>query len=218
MRIYVNEQEEQMEFPPGASLRDIMSCIGKKIAHADGVITRIRVNGQEVDEDENGDYPGIAIGEIDSLDLRTGSPWEVACRSISDAINYLGNLNPGIKKTADLFRVGEEATAHVQYGLCVEGINWFLQVLEGVRQVTGLDYQQIPFSGLPIQSHIEKLEQTIRGMWSAQSDKDWIMLSDLLEYELLPAMETWKEILPLMEGKVKKEKGGTKNIGITQNQ
>lgn len=218
MRIYLNQQEEQMEFPPGASLSEVMGCISQKIAHENEVITHVRVNGQEVDEDENGNYPGVSIGEIDSVELQTGSAREIACRSLSDAVSYLGNLNPGIKKTAELFRVGEEAEAHVQYGLCVEGIKWFLHILEGVKQVQGLDYQEILFSGPSIQSHIEKLEQTIRDMWKAQSDRDWIMLSDLLEYELFPVMEAWKEILPLLGARINKVTGGTREVETPQKQ
>ena len=91
------------------------------------------------------------------------------------------------------------AKAHDQYGLCIEGVNWLTLVLKGVGQVMGLDYQNIVSNKASVQSYIENLEHIIREMLTAQSDEDWVMLSDLLEYELLPLMEVWKEILPSIE-------------------
>ena len=57
---------------------------------------------------------------------------------------------------------------------------------------------------------MENLEHNIREMWNAQQEEDWIMLSDLLEYELLPMMEGWKEILPLIEEAAENLGTGTK--------
>jgi len=38
-------------------------------------------------------------------------------------------------------------------------------------------------------------------MLHVQEEEDWIMLADLLEYELIPLLEEWKSILPLLKEK-----------------
>jgi hypothetical protein len=199
MRIYVDELEEKMEFPPGVSLGEIIDQLCNQKIFQDRVISHVRVNGQELVEDENGLFPDVPGGEIDSLELQTELSREMAYQGVLDARNYLERLTPGIEKTAELFRLGEDAKSHGQYALCMEGINWFTQVLEGARQVMDLDYQKIVFNRVSVHSYIENLEHIISEMLTAQSDEDWVMLSDLLEYELLPIMEGWKEILPLIE-------------------
>jgi len=199
MRITIDQREEKMELSRGFSLGDILDRIWGERIPDDRVITHIRVNGEELLEDENGVYPDFPGDEIDSLDLQTGLSREMARRGLSDARHYLERLNPGIEQTAELFRVGEDAKAHDQYGLCMDGINWFIQIVEGARQVMGLDYGGIFLNKVSVQSYMENLEHNIREMWNAQQEEDWIMLSDLLEYELLPMMEGWKEILPLIE-------------------
>ncbi len=199
MRITIDQREEKMELSHKFFLGDILNRIWDERIPDDRVITHIRVNGEELLEDENGVYPDLPGDEIDSLDLQTGLSKEMAYRGLSDAKDYLEKLNPGIEQTAELFRVGEDAKAHGQYGLCMDGINWFIQIVEGARQVMGLDYGSIFFNKVSVQSYMENLEHNIREMWNAQQEEDWIMLSDLLEYELLPMMEGWKEILPLIE-------------------
>jgi len=41
-------------------------------------------------------------------------------------------------------------------------------------------------------------------MHSAQIDQDWVMLSDLLEYELIPIIENWINIIPSFQEEIKK--------------
>jgi hypothetical protein len=64
--------------------------------------------------------------------------------------------------------------------------------------------KEIPVNQVSVQSTIENLEQIICQMLKAQSDEDWVLLSDLLEYELLPSIESWKEILPEIEKTARK--------------
>jgi len=208
MRIYVDKQEEKIEVPPESSLGEIIDRICSQRVSEDRVITHIRVNGQEFLEDENGLYPDVPGNEIDSLELQTGLSEEMANQGLSDARDYLERLNPGIEKTAELFRLGEDSKALNQYGRCMDGINWFIQILEGTRQVMGLDYQRILFNKVSVQSYVENLEENIREMLNAQCDEDWVMLSDLLEYELLPIMEGWKEILPLIQEAARSREAG----------
>ncbi len=170
----------------------------------------MKVNGQELLEDENGLYPDLQSDEIESLELKTGLPADMAHQGLDDAGDYLQKLNPGIEKTAELFRLGEASKANEYYAHCVDGINWFIHVLEGVRQVMKLNFQDLSFKGEPVQSHVEKLQQIIRQMWSVQVEEDWVMLSDLLEYELLPIMEAWKGILPLIERAARNSRKGVK--------
>jgi hypothetical protein len=199
MKIYVDRREEDADLPSGLSLSEIIDRISSKSISSERVITKIRVDGKELLEDENGLYPDLNGDEIDSLEFQTGLPKEMAHQGLHDARIYLEKLNPGIGRTAELFRLGEEAKANEQYGRCIDGINWFIRILEGVRQVIGMNFQGMAFKEETVQSRIRKLQETIRGMWSAQLDEDWIMLADLLEYELLPIMEEWKEILPVIE-------------------
>ncbi len=203
MRIYVDRQRENVDFPPGLSLWEIIDRITSQGISDNRVITHIKVNGQELLEDENGLYPDMGSDEIDSLELETSLPREMAHQGLEDARKYLQKLNPGIEKTAELFRLGEESKANAHYGHCIDGINWFMQILEGVRQVLGLNFQGISFKGKSVQVYIQKQQEIIRQMWRVQVEEDWVMLSDLLEYELLPIMEAWKEILPLLEEKAR---------------
>jgi len=211
MRIYVDQLEQELDLHPGLSLGEIIDKLCTQKIAEDRVITHVRVNGQDVVEDENGLFPDMPSGAIDSLELKTELSRDMVFQGVSDAKTYLEKLIPGIEKAAELFRVGEETKAHDQYGLCMEGLNWLIQVLKGVQHIMGLDYREMAFNRVSVQSYIENLEHIVREMLTAQSDEDWVMLSDLLEYELSPILTGWKEILPLIEGAARKADEGARH-------
>jgi len=167
MRVCVDDLEEKMEFPPGFSLGEIINQLCTEKISQDRVITRVRVNGEELAEDESGLFPDVPGGEIDSLELETEHSFETGYRGIVDAKEYLKKLTSGIQETAELFRTGEEKRAHNRYALCMEGINWFIQILEGARQVMGLDYGTMVFNRVSVDSYIENLQHIIGEMLSA---------------------------------------------------
>ena len=216
MRLYLDGQEEKIEFKPECSLGQMIDQICSQKIPGDRVITQIRVNGEELLEDENGLYPDIPGDVVDSLELKTGLAEEMAKQGLSHARDYLEKLNPGIEKTAELFRTGADAKALDQYGRCMDGINWFIQILEGARQVIGLDYNIIHFNKVSVHAYLENLHENIREMLKVQCDEDWVMLSDLLEYEMLPMMDGWKEILPLIEEAARDRKPGAERVEATE--
>jgi hypothetical protein len=143
MRIYVDKQEQKIDLPSASSLGEIIDGIcGQKIS-GDRVITHIRINGEQLLEDENGFYPDVPVKEIESLELQTGLSKEMVHRGLKDARDYLERLNPGIQQTAEMLRVREDMKALDQYGHCMDGLNWIVQILEGARQIIGLDYSKI---------------------------------------------------------------------------
>ena len=42
------------------------------------------------------------------------------------------------------------------------------------------------------------LFSVLDGLFDAQTDQDWVLLADMLEYELIPALEEWEQIIQLI--------------------
>jgi len=89
MRLYLDGQEEKIEFKPECSLGQMIDQICSQKIPGDRVITQIRVNGEELLEDENGLYPDIPGDVVDSLELKTGLAEEMAKQGLSHARDYL---------------------------------------------------------------------------------------------------------------------------------
>jgi hypothetical protein len=44
-------------------------------------------------------------------------------------------------------------------------------------------------------------------MTEVMENEDWILLADLLEYEFLPAVDKWKQVIHLIREDIKSVKG-----------
>ncbi|MBI3600437.1 MAG: hypothetical protein HY097_07325, partial [Nitrospinae bacterium] len=85
----------------------------------------------------------------------------------------------------------------------IEALQLFDELIEGIRQLFNIDFSKMTINGETIQSRKEKLLKLISDMHSAQVNQDWVTLSDLLEYELIPIIEDWINIIPSFQQEIK---------------
>jgi len=74
----------------------------------------------------------------------------------------------------------------------------FITFLQQVQKVAGVDYSKMRTAkgsfGEEIQNFLENLKQIVETF----ANRDFVLLADLLEYELSPCIETWVQALPTL--------------------
>ncbi len=113
---------------------------------------------------------------------------------INSAVEYINKVVLGIGGIIEDFQSGREDKATNTMAHLMEGLQWLLEAVEGTKDVQGdmpIDISDVN----PIFSQlIESLENT-----------DYVLLSDLLEYELTPVMKDWEERLALVQGELRND-------------
>lgn len=106
--------------------------------------------------------------------------------TVITACFYIKRFIEGVKKTVQLFRQGDEK----------EGLNYIKDVLEGMQWI----YDALRLTK-DIHTHTIECEQLypfLEEMASALDNKDYVLLSDLLEYEIMPILYQWASTLEQM--------------------
>ena len=119
---------------------------------------------------------------------------ELAKKSLVDAIEYLAQLGPVVLNTASLLRGGDDFRAQESYITVIGSLESFTTVLGCITTALQLDVEA-PLSGTSVAGAIAALNSIFEEMVAAQQNNDWVMLADLLEYELAPNLDLWKGIL-----------------------
>ncbi|WP_427338108.1 hypothetical protein [Caloranaerobacter sp. DY30410] len=101
---------------------------------------------------------------------------------------YLGRLIPGIAKTAELYQGGNEGKANENMIDIIDGINW---IIEGITVTSEIQKEKINITDM--NEHFDEMVQ-------AFENSDYVLLSDLLEYEIVPILEKWKEKISVSIG------------------
>lgn len=193
MKVLVNGKEETISFV-GETLGDLLSHIEKVGVAQGNVVRSIKIDGQESSPDSS-EAQRTQISEIATLELEISTLADMINKNIENADAYLIRLIPGIEKSVELFRIGNEQEANKFFVKIVDGIDWFSQVLDIILTAKEISPETV-FEGKSIQDRRTSLVGLTQQMVDANKNQDWVLLADLLEYEILPYYQEWSNLLP----------------------
>jgi len=193
MKVLVNGKEETISFM-GETLGDLLSHIEKVGVAQGNVVRSIKIDGQESSPDSS-EAQRTQISEIATLEVEISTLADMINKNIENADAYLIRLIPGIEKSVELFRIGNEQEANKFFVKIVDGIDWFSQVLDIILTAKEISPDTV-FEGKSIQDRRTSLVDLTQQMVDANKNQDWVLLADLLEYEILPYYQEWSNLLP----------------------
>ncbi|MBF0551815.1 MAG: hypothetical protein HQK60_14930 [Deltaproteobacteria bacterium] len=200
MRLMLNGEELIVEgLNNDATLGDMIKVVETRFLPKGHVITIIKVHDDEISHEAEMDLMPESLAGIRSLEISSADPMMLAAEGIKDAQEYIKKLIGGVGEALSFFR-----TMSVQDGgrilvKIVEGLNWFTQIVSRSEPYLHIDYASYHYQGKTLAQHFGTLRQTIIQMSEAQARNDWVLLADLLEYELTPILQIWEGVLPVLE-------------------
>jgi len=198
MKIFVNGVENTPSFQ-GGTLGELLDQLLAKEPGQGNFFSNIRLNDADVAYD-SAETRQTPVSQIKTLETEIASLNEILEKNIINAQNYLKKLLPGIQKAADLFRSGSEQEANKFFINIIDGMDWFSEVMDTIAKVDDLQTEAVVLDRKNFEARQEKLVEWTRQMVEANKNNDWVLLADLLEYEILPYYTEWDEYLPKILG------------------
>ena len=185
-----DKQEISKQFAGCRTLRDIIARLESDFSTRGEVICEIRVNGillSEVDEEK---FAESSSEEISALTVRSNRPADLILDAIRSAHVFIPDLEKSCLKTSELFRGADLSAAQQSFHECLEGCQWLVDTLMHVRgAASGIEQ---PIAQPERWFEAEKiLTKVIRELSEAYSKQDYVLVADLLEYELTGALAVW---------------------------
>lgn len=198
MKLLINKKEETLVYT-GETLGDLMVYIEQGNLTQGKVILSIKIDGKEFSLDSS-EIRQAQLSEIKTLELEVSTLSGIIDKNIENADDYLKRLIPGIQKAAELFRMGNEQEANQFFINIIDGMDWFTQVLDIIFAAKEMSPTTI-IDGKSIQDRQTNFVGFTQQMVEANKNKDWVLLADLLEYEILPYYKEWSNFLPQFHSK-----------------
>ena len=193
MKLLVNGKEETVSHM-GETLGDLLLHIEKEGVPQGNVVRAIKIDGQESSPDSP-EAQKTPLSEIATLEVEISTLSDIINKNIENADAYLIRLIPGIEKSVELFRMGNEQEANKFFINIIDGIDWLSQVLDIILTAKAIPPDTV-FDGKSIQDRLDSLMDLTQQMVDANKNQDWVLLADLLEYEILPYYQEWSNLLP----------------------
>ena len=194
MKILVNGVEKSFSCE-GDTLGELLDYILENEPSQGNCFSNIRLNRKEVLVDSS-EIRQTPLSQIETLETEILSLNQILEKNITNAQDYLKKLIPGVQKASDLFRSGSEQEANKFFINIIDGMDWFSQVVDSIAKAVDFGSDTIIFDEKTFHDRQGDLVKLTRQMVDANQNQDWVLLADLLEYEILPYYTDWEEQLP----------------------
>jgi hypothetical protein len=196
MQVKINEEHIPEDFSHMRNLEEALVELNDRFVPPGQQLFQVRINGEFFSERYPRESRYMELKEIATLDLKTIPDGEMARVILGEAVQQAGILCQAIEKSARLFRVSAEDEANHYFAQVVEALRWLLLTWENACQVLQVEPEQafVSVDGQP-SSFLQGLQDLVGEMLEISEDEDYILLADLMEYELLPTVREWQHIL-----------------------
>jgi hypothetical protein len=196
MQVTINEEQIPEDFSHMRSLEEALVDLNDRFVPPGQQLFQVRVNGEFFSERYPRESKYMELKEIFTLDLKTIPDKDMARVILGEAVGQAEILCQAIVKSARLFRVAAEDEANHYFAQVIEALRWLLMTGETACQVLDVDLGKAVSrqEGQP-SSFFQNLQDLLGEMVEISENEDYILLADLMEYELLPTVREWQQIL-----------------------
>jgi hypothetical protein len=191
-RLFVDARE--IPFPPGGnwSLDQVLKHVESTELAPDSAIRQVHIDGAPVLE---GIGASSGLDQREKIEVFTASLGDIARDSITEANSYLDRVEVVIPSLSKSFQdmPGPEAFENLRQ-LC-DGFYWLNLLLDRLGKTFQRRQEGILVRGLSVSEQNRRLLTIFRDLVQAQERRDFLLISDLLEYEIMPFLPVWKEML-----------------------
>jgi len=204
MRILVNEEEVQAVPTEVGNFKQLIEHLTGQLCQPGEVITTLQLNGEEIPYVEEKNYYDLGLEDIEELTVNTAHPQALALEGLTDAEAYFTNLREGLLGCASALRSGNLKQGLLLFQRCLEVTSWAIELFRGISRSLLVDYARILVDEgkSTVQARLAQTTDVLHEVMDAQEMEDWILLADLLEYELEPRIAALLSSVPAIRTKV----------------
>ena len=184
----------ETSMPLGPALRtwqDLLSHLESQSLSRDEVITSVQFDGDDISNFRDEEALTTDLSPIEEVRVRAMARDELMRETIVEAEAYLRNLEAAAVNVAEMFRCQQLNQANKGLQELLSGIKLYVALLRGM---------DLSISGLagtcePIDKVLDPMAATLQEQIKAQGRQDWMLVADILEYELAAQLTAFEEVL-----------------------
>ena len=195
VRVQLNGRTEELILPPTLPFPEVMKAVGSRAQQPGVGITRVRLNGEDITGRNWNAYLHLTAGELKGLEVETGDLSQLARDTLASLQDFINGLLRELGRTVEKFRLGDIGSAGESFARALDGIQLVSHTSSLIERRIGLDARPRTFNGQPVADQLGRIEPILEDMLQAQKSGDWVLLADLIEYELSPYFRDLLEII-----------------------
>lgn len=194
MLVMLDGQPLEAEFPVGLTLQGLLDRV-RPHCGPQRLIVGVERNGAPLVADELCTALGEPLALVDQIDVTTGDQFQIVAAALRDVALQLDDTLLELPPLAGELQAGRVADAMKQ-------VDGFIRVWQSTqRAVTessallGRDLTLRTYQDRPIQQHTADLLARLRELRDGFQARDFVLIADLMQFEMPALCETWRDLL-----------------------
>lgn len=182
MRLFINGEERCGDAAPGDTVAAVLEGIQERSRAGGATIVAVRVDG--VPLEQVGPVAEIPLRDVGRLDVEVASYRTLAAESLWEACGYMPRLRSALREAAVRLRAGECARGIGLFQLCLDGLGWVGQLLDGLAGLPPAVRAGWPpaADAALFAARAERWVRALESCREALGAEDFVLLADRLEF------------------------------------
>ncbi len=187
--IVVDGRTSDLSVKNFSNLEDLLVNVMESDKMNQRIVTDVLVDDEAFSEIYPHQSEDIDTSDMNKVEIVTMDTRDMAVNITRELYKVITLMSRGGSQVAEYFRQADDA----------EALDMYQDLLEVTRDFMGMvgtltNEFRISHSSR-MKKAVERLSELFSEMIEVQENEDWVLLSDLLEYEFLPLVENWKKII-----------------------
>ncbi len=185
-----------------AHLSDLIRSIEVDVQKLGRVVCKIKVNGLGLSEADENRLAATDIADIAEIEIETEAVGDLVQSSVDTMIRMVECLRDEAVHLAESYRLGSTPDVRTRFMTVVKNTQ---TLTEGLVVLKPIFADTLGGSTVTEwRANEEHMVATLRELVEAFEGEDWVLLSDVLEYELYNSLDKWRGLLCQLNGPEKR--------------
>ncbi len=197
MHVYLDDQPFAISDLPSKTIRDIAGEIREALEPQGRILVAIFLNGQKdpVPPAEIESTLSSLAGSFERVDFQSAVPQTLAREVLTQSRALVAEAAPICQQAGELLAEGQAPRAMEMLGNCFMVWTRVQDSMAKSVQLLGLDMSKLEVAGEPADELLQKFADELRQIKEALENRDYVQLSDILQYELRDVAPRWQALL-----------------------
>lgn len=161
-------------------------------------IVRVYVDDKEVTGEREQHLRSLA--SLSSISLETGLASDLANETLASIEEFQTALMAELNRAVEMFRMDTFEKANEVFARCLDGMQVLLNTTLSVASLLQVGAPDVVTGDSTLEENTRKISRVLDELISAQTNRDSILVADLIEYELHPLLEDWTGVVESLRG------------------
>jgi hypothetical protein len=195
-RITIDGRPSDVAIPAAGSVADAYEVVTDHVRSLRRAVVIVRHEGRTIQWGDGSPVWSAPFGPDSSLEIQTTDPVSLSASMLAHLEEFLPTVATEHRRAAEALRIGDKQPG-IERVLNV--IPWWKEIRSAAVNVCGLltiDLTSPPWIALGHDLHSagERTDKLLDELREAVELDDFVLVADLLEYELAPLVESWQQI------------------------